>query len=147
VINQSRYIDASVRLDEPIAAQFAQYAAFIRASVDDVVDKALNCVSRRTATFRAFSRRRRPSRLFPLCVSVMARAKMRVSIRDGGLHPVCGHQFRAGSGGMDPPFDFVVAQERCFAPDECGHSTNLASQLLTNILCALYEIFTRLGVE
>ena len=24
---------------------------------------------------------------------------------------------------------------------------NLASQLLMNILCALYEIFTRLGVE
>jgi len=43
-INQSRYINASVRLDEPIAAQFAQYAAFIRASADDVVDKALNYV-------------------------------------------------------------------------------------------------------
>jgi hypothetical protein len=40
-INQSRYINASVRLDEPIAAQFAQYAAFTRASADDFVDKAL----------------------------------------------------------------------------------------------------------
>jgi hypothetical protein len=43
-INQSRYINASVRLDEPIAAQFAQYAAFTRASADDFVDEALNYV-------------------------------------------------------------------------------------------------------
>jgi hypothetical protein len=43
-INQSRYINASLRLDEPIAVQFAQYAAFTRASADDFVDEALNYV-------------------------------------------------------------------------------------------------------
>ena len=43
-IDQSRYINASVRLDEPTAAQFAQYAAFTRAFADDFVDKALNYV-------------------------------------------------------------------------------------------------------
>jgi hypothetical protein len=90
--NQSRYINASVRLDEPIAAQLAQYAVFIRASADDVVDKALNYVVSKGATLRTFSRRRRPSRLPPCCLSVKARAKMRVSIRDGGLRPACGHQ-------------------------------------------------------
>jgi hypothetical protein len=40
-INQVRHICASVRLDEETAAQVDQYA-FIRASADDVVDKALN---------------------------------------------------------------------------------------------------------
>jgi hypothetical protein len=45
-INQSRYINASVRLDGPIAAQFAQYAAFTRAFADDVVDKALYVLSK-----------------------------------------------------------------------------------------------------
>ena len=43
-INQIRHISASVRLDEPTAAQVDQYAAFIHASADDVVDKALNYV-------------------------------------------------------------------------------------------------------
>jgi len=40
-INLSRHISASVRLGEPIAAQFAQYADFTRSSADDSVDKAL----------------------------------------------------------------------------------------------------------
>jgi hypothetical protein len=43
-INQIRHISASVRLDEATAAQVDQYAAFIHASADDVVDKALNYV-------------------------------------------------------------------------------------------------------
>ena len=43
-INQVRHICASVRLDEATAAQVDQYAAFIRASADDVVDKTLNYV-------------------------------------------------------------------------------------------------------
>ena len=41
-INQTRYISASVRLDESTAEQVDQYAAFVHASADDVVDKALN---------------------------------------------------------------------------------------------------------
>ena len=43
-INQSRHICASVRLDEVTATQVDQYAAFIHASADDVVDNALNYV-------------------------------------------------------------------------------------------------------
>jgi len=45
-INQSRHICASIGLDETTAAQVDQYAAFIHASDDDVVDKALNYVSK-----------------------------------------------------------------------------------------------------
>ena len=43
-ITQRRQISASVRLDEATATQVDQYAAFIKASADDVVDKALNYV-------------------------------------------------------------------------------------------------------
>jgi hypothetical protein len=53
-INQSRHISASVRLDESIAAQVDQYAAFIRASADDVVEKALNYVFSKDREFQEF---------------------------------------------------------------------------------------------
>ena len=40
-VNQNRHVSASIRLDEVTAAQVDQYAAFIHASADEVVDKAL----------------------------------------------------------------------------------------------------------
>ena len=40
-INQAHYISASVRLDEATAEQVDQRAAFVHASADDVLDKAL----------------------------------------------------------------------------------------------------------
>jgi len=53
-ISQIRHICASVRLDETTAAQVDQYAAFIRASADDVVDKALNYVFSKDRDFQEF---------------------------------------------------------------------------------------------
>jgi hypothetical protein len=53
-ITQSRQISASVRLDEATATQVNQYAAFIRASADDVVDKALNYVFSKDRDFQDF---------------------------------------------------------------------------------------------
>ncbi len=53
-INQIRHISASVRLDESTAAQVDQYAAFIHASADDVVDKALNYVFSKDRDFQEF---------------------------------------------------------------------------------------------
>src|SRR5947199_10379575 len=53
-INQIRHISASVRLDEATAAQVDQYAAFIQASADDVVDKALNYVFSKDRDFQEF---------------------------------------------------------------------------------------------
>src|ERR1700676_467695 len=53
-INQSRHICASIRLDETTAAQIDQYAAFIHASADDVVDKALNYVFSKDRDFQDF---------------------------------------------------------------------------------------------
>ena len=53
-ISQSRQISASVRLDKATAIQVDQYAAFIRASADDVVDKALNYVFSKDRDFQDF---------------------------------------------------------------------------------------------
>ena len=53
-INQSRHLSASVRLDEATAALVDQYAAFIQASADDVVDKALNYVFSKDRDFQEF---------------------------------------------------------------------------------------------
>ncbi len=53
-INLSRSISASVRLDESTAEQVDQYAAFVHASADDVVDKALNYVFSKDRDFQDF---------------------------------------------------------------------------------------------
>jgi len=53
-VTQSRHISASIRLDETTAAQVDQYAAFIHASADDVVDKALNYVFAKDRDFQDF---------------------------------------------------------------------------------------------
>ena len=53
-ITQSRQISASVRLHEATATQVDQYAAFIKASADDVVDKALNYVFSKDRDFQDF---------------------------------------------------------------------------------------------
>ena len=53
-INQTRYISASVRLDESTAEQVDQYAAFVHASADDVVHKALNYAFSKDRDFQDF---------------------------------------------------------------------------------------------
>ncbi len=53
-INLSRYISALVRLDETTAEQVDQYAAFVHASADDVVEKALNYVFSKDRDFQDF---------------------------------------------------------------------------------------------
>ena len=53
-ITQSRQLSASVRLDEATATQVDQYAAFIEATADDVVDKALNYVFSKDRDFQDF---------------------------------------------------------------------------------------------
>ena len=53
-INQSHDINASVRLDESTAEQVDQYAAFVHAPADDVVDKVLNYVFSKDRDFQDF---------------------------------------------------------------------------------------------
>jgi hypothetical protein len=51
---QTRQVSASIRLDEGTAARVDQYAAFIHATADDVVDKALNYVFSKDRDFQEF---------------------------------------------------------------------------------------------
>ncbi len=53
-VNQIRHVSASIRLDEITAIQVDQYAAFIHASADDVIDKALNYVFSKDRDFQEF---------------------------------------------------------------------------------------------
>ena len=53
-INQTRSICASVRLDESTAEQVDQYGAFVHASVNDVVGKALKHVFLKDRDFQDF---------------------------------------------------------------------------------------------
>src|ERR1700757_519450 len=53
-INLSRYVSASVRLDESTPEQVDQYAPFLHASADEVVDKALNYVFSKDRDFQDF---------------------------------------------------------------------------------------------
>jgi hypothetical protein len=64
-INQIRHISASVRLDESTAAQVDQYAAFIHASADDVVDKALNYVFSKDRDFQDFLKTSQAKQVVP----------------------------------------------------------------------------------
>jgi hypothetical protein len=60
---QSRQVSASIRLDHATAAQIDQYAAFIHASPDEVVDKALNYVFAKDREFQDFLRTPQASRV------------------------------------------------------------------------------------
>ena len=55
-IVQTRQISATIRLDESTAEQIDQYAAFLHASADEVVDKALAYVFAKDRDFQEFLR-------------------------------------------------------------------------------------------
>jgi hypothetical protein len=53
-IPKVRQITATIRLDESTASQIDQYAAFLHASADEVVDKALAYVFAKDRDFQEF---------------------------------------------------------------------------------------------
>jgi predicted transcriptional regulator len=53
-VTQTRQISASIRLTDSIATQVDQYAAFIHASADDVVEQALAYVFSKDRDFQDF---------------------------------------------------------------------------------------------
>jgi hypothetical protein len=64
-INQSHHVSASIRLDAVTATMIDQYAAFIHASADDVVDKALNYVFSKDRDFQDFLKTPEAIRIVP----------------------------------------------------------------------------------
>lgn len=53
-VTQTRHLSASIRLTDSTATQVDQYAAFIRASADDVVEQALAYVFGKDRDFQDF---------------------------------------------------------------------------------------------
>ncbi len=53
-VQQSEQISATIRLDKAVAQQVDQYAAFIHAQADDVIEKALHYVFSKDREFQEF---------------------------------------------------------------------------------------------
>jgi hypothetical protein len=62
---QTRYISASIRLTETTALQLDQYAAFIHAMADEVIDQALAYVFSKDRDFQEFLRTPEAQRITP----------------------------------------------------------------------------------
>ena len=55
-VTQTKHISASIRLSESTATQVDQYPAYIQATADDVVEKALQYVFGKDPGFRDFQK-------------------------------------------------------------------------------------------
>jgi len=62
---QNHHIHASIRLTEPTASQLDQYAAFIHATADEVIDQALAYVFTKDRDFQEFLRSPDAQRITP----------------------------------------------------------------------------------
>src|ERR1700723_3204358 len=64
-VTQTRYVSASIRLTDTTAAQVDQYAAFINASADDVVEQAVAYVFSKDREFQEFLKAPQAQRVTP----------------------------------------------------------------------------------
>jgi hypothetical protein len=62
---QTRYVSASVRLTDTTALQLDQYAAFIHATADEVIDQALAYVFSKDRDFQEYLRTPEAQRITP----------------------------------------------------------------------------------
>ena len=64
-VTQTRHISASIRLTDTTAMQVDQYAAFIHASADDVVEQALTYVFSKDRDFQEYLKSSEAQRITP----------------------------------------------------------------------------------
>jgi hypothetical protein len=64
-VTQTRHLSASIRLTDTTASQVDQYAAFIHASADDVVEQALAYVFSKDRDFQEFLKSPEAQRITP----------------------------------------------------------------------------------
>lgn len=64
-VTQTRYVSASIRLTDTTALQLDQYAAFIHASADEVMEQALAYVFTKDKDFQEFLRTSEAQRITP----------------------------------------------------------------------------------
>ena len=115
-VTTNRQISASIRLEEVTATQVDQYAAFIKASPDDVVDKALGYVFSKDRDFPGPSEPlmlRKQFRLFFVFVRLrLSRARRLARSQYPGWKPASPRRF----GRHEPPSESCPVRERCCAP-------------------------------
>jgi len=86
-VTQTRYVSASIRLTDSTALQLDQYAAFIHASADEVMEQALAMSSRKTATSRSSFALLKPNESRRHCACVACKLPTRRSIPRRSLLP------------------------------------------------------------
>ena len=64
-VTQTRHLNATIRLTDTIAVQVDQYAAFIHASADDVIEQALAYVFAKDRDFQEFLKSPEAQRITP----------------------------------------------------------------------------------
>jgi hypothetical protein len=64
-VTQTRYVSASIRLRDTTATQVDQYAAFINASADEVVEQAVAYVFSKDRDFQEFLKTPEAQRITP----------------------------------------------------------------------------------
>jgi hypothetical protein len=64
-VTQTRHLSASIRLTDTTAAQVDQYAAFIHASADEVVEQALAYVFSKDRDFQEFLKSSEAQKITP----------------------------------------------------------------------------------
>ena len=117
---QTRQISASIRLTDSTATQVDQYAAFIRACADDVVEQALAYVFSKDRDFQDFLKTPEAAgRLRRRCGLVKSRLPRLLSrlLRSLSRHPLPLPYRRRRA--LDPPFHSGAKALRCCAPEEC----------------------------
>jgi hypothetical protein len=123
---QTRYVSASIRLTDSTALQLDQYAAFIHASADEVMEQALAYVFSKDRDFQEFLRTSEAQRITPTLRVRRVQPPMRLSIPQRSLFPrllrLPQHQQLRRDRRHDPAPTRVAKPLRCYAPEEFGHS-------------------------
>ncbi|MBS1821317.1 MAG: hypothetical protein JST61_04995 [Acidobacteria bacterium] len=90
-IVQIRQITATIRLDETTAGQIDQYAAFLHASADEIVDKALAYVFTKDRDFQEFLKTPQAAHVTPTLR--IRRASVSDGVEQAPKKPIAGMEF------------------------------------------------------
>ena len=96
-VTQSRYVTATIRLESATASLIDQYAAFLHATADDVVDKALNYVFAKDREFQEYLKTAQASDVVPTL-----RVRRAGVVKQLSLPPMAGGRCRGGGAWYDP---------------------------------------------
>lgn len=92
---QTKQVSASIRLSDTTATQVDQYAAYIHATADDVVEKALQYIFTKDTGFRDFQKT-------PQAREVAATLRIRKAPANDATEPLAKKPANGASNGIQP---------------------------------------------